>query len=47
MADSELATAAGGYYSSAMLRKSSKQSRKPGLRDNVYEQTELTLRQHA
>jgi hypothetical protein len=30
-----------------MLRKSSKQSRKPGLRDNVDEQTELTLRQHA
>ncbi len=47
MADPELATAAGGYYSSAMLRKSSRQSRKPRLQDNVYEQTERTLRQHA
>ena len=48
MADPELATAAGGYYSSAKLRKSSKQSREPGLQDdNVYEQTERTLRQHA
>ena len=47
MADPELATAAGGYYSSAMLRKSSKQSREPGLQGNVCKQTELTLRQHA
>ena len=47
MADPELATAAGGYYSSAKLRMSFKQSREPGLQDNVYKQTELTLRQHA
>ena len=47
MADPELATATGGYYSSTKLKKSSKQSRKPRLQDNVCEQTELTLRQHA
>src|SRR5260370_24897882 len=47
MADPELATATGGYYSSTKLKKSSKQSRKPRLQDNVYEQTERTLRQHA
>jgi hypothetical protein len=47
MTDPELATATGGYYSSTKLKKSSKQSRKPRLQDNVYEQTERTLRQHA
>ena len=47
MAGPELATAAGGHYGPAKLRKSSRQSRKPRLQDNVYEQTERTLRQHA
>jgi hypothetical protein len=47
MADPELATATGGYYSSTKLKKSSKQSSKARLQDNVYEQTERTLRQHA
>ena len=47
MADPELATATGGYYSSTKLKKSSKQSRKPRLQDNACEQTERTLRQHA
>src|SRR5260370_22759059 len=47
MAGPELATAAGGHYSPAKLKKSSRQSRKPRLQDNAREQTERTLRQHA
>src|SRR5260370_33646774 len=47
MAGPELAPAAGGHYSPAKLKKSSRQSRKPRLQDNAREQTERTLRQHA
>ena len=46
MADPELATATGGYYSSAKLNTSSKQSRDEAAQDRVYEQTERELRQH-
>ena len=46
MADPELATATGGYYSSAKLNTSSKQSRDEAGQDRVYEQTERELRKH-
>ena len=45
LADPELlATATGGYYSSAKLKKSSKKSRDHDAQDRVYEQTERELR---
>jgi NAD(P)-dependent dehydrogenase (short-subunit alcohol dehydrogenase family) len=46
LADPELATATGGYYSSAKLKKSSKQSRDKDAQDRVYEQTERELHAH-
>ncbi len=46
MADPELATATGGYYSSAKLNKSSKKSRDHDAQDRVYEQTEHELHSH-
>jgi len=46
LADPELATATGGYYSSAKLKKSSKKSRDHDGQDRVYEQTERELRLH-
>jgi retinol dehydrogenase 12 len=46
MADPELATATGGYYSSAKLKKSSEKSRDHDAQDRVYEQTERELRIH-
>ena len=45
-ADPGLATATGGYYSSAELKKSSKKSRDHDAQDRVYEQTERELRIH-
>jgi NAD(P)-dependent dehydrogenase (short-subunit alcohol dehydrogenase family) len=47
MADPELATATGGYYSSAKLRKSSKQSQDAEGQERIYAQTERELRAHA
>ena len=44
LADPELATATGGYYSSAKLKKSSKRSRDHDAQDRVYEQTQRELR---
>ncbi len=46
LADPELATATGGYYSSAKLKKSSKKSRDHDAQDRVYEQTQRELRNH-
>ena len=46
LADPELATATGGYYSSAKLKKSSKTSRDEDAQDRVYEQTERALHTH-
>jgi len=46
LADPGLATATGGYYSSAELKKSSKKSRDHDAQDRVYEQTERELRIH-
>jgi NAD(P)-dependent dehydrogenase (short-subunit alcohol dehydrogenase family) len=46
LADPELATATGGYYSAAKLKKSSKKSRDHDAQDRVYEQTERELRSH-
>jgi NAD(P)-dependent dehydrogenase (short-subunit alcohol dehydrogenase family) len=46
LADPDLATATGGYYSSAKLKKSSKKSRDHDAQDRVYEQTERELRIH-
>ena len=46
LADPSLATATGGYYSSAKLKKSSKKSRDHDAQDRVYEQTERELRIH-
>ncbi|WP_313546550.1 SDR family NAD(P)-dependent oxidoreductase [Leifsonia aquatica] len=40
LADPELATATGGYYSSAQLKKSSEKSRDRVAQDRVYDQTE-------
>ena len=47
MADPELATVTGGYYSSAKLKKSSKKSRDVEAQDRVYAQTERELRAHS
>ena len=47
MADPELATATGGYYSSAKLKESSKQSQDAEGQERVYAQTERELRPHA
>src|ERR1700746_3265877 len=44
LGDPGLATATGGYYSSAKLKKSSKKSRDHDAQDRVYEQTERELR---
>jgi NAD(P)-dependent dehydrogenase (short-subunit alcohol dehydrogenase family) len=46
MADPELATATGGYYSSAKLKTSSKKSRDVEGQDRIYAQTERELRAH-
>jgi NAD(P)-dependent dehydrogenase (short-subunit alcohol dehydrogenase family) len=46
LADPKLATATGGYYSSAKLKKSSKASRDEAAQDRVYEQTERELHTH-
>ena len=46
MADPELATATGGYYSSAKLKKSSEKSRDHDAQDRVWEQTERELNSH-
>lgn len=46
LADPELATATGGYYSNAQLKKSSEKSRDRAAQDRVYEQTERELRIH-
>jgi len=46
MADPELATATGGYYSAAKLNQSSKQSQDAEGQDRVYAQTERELRAH-
>ena len=46
LADPGLATATGGYYSSAKLKKSSEKSRDHDAQDRVYEQTERELRIH-
>ena len=46
MADPDLATATGGYYAAAKLKKSSKKSRTEHLQEQVYLQTERTLRAH-
>ena len=47
MADPELATATGGYYSSAKLNTSSKQSQDVEGQERIYAQTERELRAHA
>jgi retinol dehydrogenase 12 len=47
MVDPDLATATGGYYAAAKLKKSSTKSRTPDLQEQVYLQTERTLRAHA
>ena len=47
MADPDLATATGGYYSSAKLKKSSKKSRDVHAQDRIYTQTEQELRGHS
>lgn len=46
MADPELATATGGYYSSARLKKSSTKSQDVGAQERIYAQTEQELRDH-
>jgi NAD(P)-dependent dehydrogenase (short-subunit alcohol dehydrogenase family) len=46
LADPDLATATGGYYNSAKLKKSSKKSRDEDAQDRVYEQTERELHTH-
>jgi NAD(P)-dependent dehydrogenase (short-subunit alcohol dehydrogenase family) len=46
MTDPDLATATGGYYSGAKLKKSSKKSRTPELQEQVYLQTERILAAH-
>ena len=46
MADPELATATGGYYSSAKLKKSSKKSQDAEGQESIYAQTERELRAH-
>jgi NAD(P)-dependent dehydrogenase (short-subunit alcohol dehydrogenase family) len=47
MADPALATATGGYYSSAKLKVSSRKSRDLHAQEHVYEQTERELRGHS
>jgi hypothetical protein len=47
MADPELATATGGYYSSAKLKKSSKKSQDAEGQERIYAQTERELRAHS
>ena len=44
MADPELATATGGYYSAAKLKKSSKKSQDAEGQERIYTQTERELR---
>lgn len=44
LADPGLATATGGYYSSAQLKNSSEKSRDRAAQDSVYEQTEHEVR---
>lgn len=46
MADPELATATGGYYSAAKLKESSKKSRDTEIQERIYAQTERELRAH-
>ena len=46
MADPELSTATGGYYSSAKLSTSSERSRDRAIQDRVHEQTERELHAH-
>ena len=46
LADPELVTATGGYYSSAKLKSSSEKSRDRDAQDRVHEQTEHELRSH-
>ena len=46
MADPELATATGGYYSSAKLKKSSTKSQDAEAQERTYAQTERVLRSH-
>jgi NAD(P)-dependent dehydrogenase (short-subunit alcohol dehydrogenase family) len=46
MADPELATATGGYYSSAKLKTSSKQSQDTEVQERIYAQTERELLAH-
>src|ERR1700743_3192605 len=47
MADAELATATGGYYSRTKSKKSSKKSRDVEGQERIYAQTERELRAHA
>jgi hypothetical protein len=44
MADPELATATGGYYSAARLKRSSKKSQDAEGQERIYTQTERELR---
>jgi NAD(P)-dependent dehydrogenase (short-subunit alcohol dehydrogenase family) len=46
LADPEVATATGGYYSSAQLKKSSEKSRNRDAQELVFEKTERELRKH-
>ncbi len=46
LADPDLATATGGYYSSAQLKTSSEKSRDRDAQDRVFEKTERELRKH-
>ena len=46
LADPELATVTGGYFSSAQLKKSSEKSRDRGAQERVFEKTERELRLH-
>ena len=46
MADPELATATGGYYSSAKLKQSSEQSQDTEGQERIYTQTARELRAH-
>ncbi len=46
LADPELSTATGGYYSSAQLKTSSEKSRDRDAQERVFEKTERELRKH-
>lgn len=46
MADPDLATVTGGYHTPSKQKKSSKKSRTEHLQEQVYQQTERTLRAH-